>query len=95
MKKPVVHAPCPIPDWDVADVGAIQALARGTADPHQQVRALKWIVEKACARYEIPFDPVNHSVTDFMCGRLFAGEQIVKLTKIPISKLKGKVTENG
>lgn len=76
------------PKWERADVAAIQALARGEADAEQQARALRWIVNSACATYEMPYRPEGDRDTAFYAGRIFAGQQIVKLTKIQLNKLK-------
>ena len=86
---PVPHyRPWHAPDWEVADVAAIQALARGEATPEQQVRALTYIVTALCGTYEMEFHPLDDRTTAFAGGRRFVGLQIVKLTKIALSKFK-------
>lgn len=69
-------------EYDLDDLTAIKALADGTASETQQKRALKWIIETACKRYELPFCPDSTRDTDFMCGRQFAGAYILKLVKL-------------
>jgi hypothetical protein len=66
-------------DYDVADVVAVQALAQGTADEHQQKRALRWIVEQACGTYDVGWHP---EFPDFAAGKRSVGLQIVKLCRI-------------
>lgn len=74
------------PDWEVADASAIQALVNGTAEPHQQKRALQWIVERAAGTYEFNYYPSDRD-TAFALGRSFVGQQIVKLTRINTSTM--------
>jgi hypothetical protein len=59
---------------------ALLALQAGNASEGQQRMALKWIVEKASGYYEISFrgGPDGARDTDFMEGRRFVGQQIVK-----------------
>ena len=74
-----------------ADISAIKALSNGTANPEQQVRALKWIVEDAAMYYDLSYSPGGEDGrrdTDFAEGRRYVGGQIVKLTKLDLSKLK-------
>jgi len=76
------------PAWETPDAKAIQMLAAGTASPEQQQRALRWIVEVACGTYEMTYRPESDRDTAFAEGRRFVGNQIVKLTKLELSKLK-------
>lgn len=85
MKAPPQITP---PDYEPADIGAIQALARGDASPEAQRRALDWIINAAAATYDQSFHPDNAQLTSFAEGRRFVGNQIVKLTKLDLSKLK-------
>lgn len=78
------HIPAP---YDLADASAIQALIRGEAEPHQQQRALKWIIEQAAGTYEFNFYPSDRE-TAFALGRGFVGQQIVKLSKLNLSTLR-------
>lgn len=76
------------PAWEPSDAAAIQALCRGDADAGQQQRALKWIIESACATYDLAYRPESARDTDFSLGRQFVGQQIVKLTKLNLGKLQ-------
>ena len=75
-------------DFDIADVSAIQALDRGEANPDQQRRALKWIVERACQIGEDAFVPGHPEVTQYIVGRQSPGKQIVKLMKLNLSQMR-------
>ena len=70
--------------YESADIAAIQALERGEAEPHQQVRALRWIVEAVSATYDQSFRPGSERETVFAEGRRFVGLQIVKATKLKL-----------
>lgn len=78
------------PQWDEADAVALQALCSGTANEGQQQRAISWIINTACATYDLPYRPESARDTDFALGKQFVGQQIVKLTKIKI----GIIQEN-
>lgn len=80
----------PVP-YESADAFAIQALLRGEAEPHQQQRALKWIVETACSTYDQSFYPGGEEGrrnSDFAEGRRFVGNQIVKMTRLNVSAIR-------
>lgn len=84
--KPWVPAP-----YELADISAIQALHRGDATPDQQQRALKWIIESACATYDMSYFPGGEDAnrdTIFAEGRRFVGNQLVKATKLNLSTLR-------
>ena len=86
--KPPIGAPYAPPPYKIEDAGAIQALHRGDASPDQQQRALKWIIEQACATYDMSFSPDNPHWTSFAEGRRMAGNQVVKLLKLNLATLK-------
>ncbi len=86
-KKPVVKAWTP-PYYTNADIAAIQALHRGEADAYQQRRALNWIINTACATYDLSYWPDSARDTDFALGRQFVGQQLVKLTLLNPNKLQ-------
>lgn len=75
------------PEWDLADAVAIQALVDGSAEPHQQKRAMQWIVERAAGTYEFNYYPGDRD-TCFALGRAFVGQQIVKLMRINVSAMR-------
>ncbi|CAB5220585.1 hypothetical protein UFOVP241_4 [uncultured Caudovirales phage] len=75
------------PPYEAADASAIQALQLGQATPDQQVRALKWIIERGAGAYEFNFYPSDRE-TAFALGRAFVGQQLVKLLKLNVSSLR-------
>lgn len=88
LPKSEPHFP---PDWDLADIGALQSLENGTAMPHQQQRALKYIVETLAATYDLSYRPGGQDgsrASDFAEGRRFVGLQIVKLLRINPARFK-------
>lgn len=88
IKKKVTRALGPHipPDWEIADAVAVQALVDGVAEPHQQKRALQWIVDRAAGTYEFNYYPGDRD-TCFALGRAFVGQQIVKLMRINVSAM--------
>ena len=87
MKKPIATFPDVPAGFDLADATAIQALTSGTADPDQQVRALKWIVDRAAGTYYLHYYKTERD-TAFALGMAFVGQQIVKLSKMDLSALR-------
>ena len=86
--KPLVLAPASTPaSFTLADAEAMHMLAVGTAEPDQQKRALKWIIEQAAATYQWAYRD-NQRETDVALGRAFVGQQIVGLTKIDLATLR-------
>ena len=82
------HAPYLPVEYDAADIGAIQALARGDAPPETQQRALKWIIETVAGAYDLSYRPESDRDTAFAEGKRYVGLQLIKATKILISRLK-------
>lgn len=82
-------------DWDLADAGALQALARGDASSHAQQRALKFIVESLCATYDMSYRPSGDRDTCFAEGKRYVGLQVVKLLALNLSKFKDAPGEQG
>lgn len=85
------RAPWILADWDIADAAAIQACVRGDATPDQQKRAIDWIVNNAAGTYEEPYRPGGSEGdrdTAYALGRVFVGRQIVKLSSVPLSRLR-------
>lgn len=78
------------PEWDIADAGALQALARGDADEHAQRRALKFIIENLAGTYQPSFRPGadGERLTSYAEGRRYVGMQIVKSLSLNLSKLR-------
>lgn len=83
------------PHWEIEDAGALQALMRGEAEPHQQQRAMRYIVESLAATYDMSFRPKSERDTCFAEGKRFVGNRIVFLTKVNLAKLQGKPSEQG
>ena len=79
---PQVPAP-----YEIADAAAIQALMRGDAEPHQQQRAMRWLIEQAAGAYEFQYYSTDRD-TAFALGRAFVGQQIVKLSKLNTQTLR-------
>lgn len=85
------HGPFLPAHYEISDVAAIQALLAGTADQYQQQRALKWIIEVACGTYDLSFRPgaqEGERDTTFAEGRRFVGLNIVKLTRLNVSRMR-------
>lgn len=82
---PLPHQPA---EYELADLTAVQAIAAGTADPDQQRRGLKWIVESACDTYGLGWHPDSSHAASFVSGRRFGGMQIVKAININVSQLR-------
>ena len=96
-KSPVSPQPWKPAGYELADAAAIQALMRGDASAEQQRRAMKWIIEKAAGTYDQSFYPGGDDGrrnTDFAEGRRFVGNSIVKLSKVNVSSLRRKESEN-
>ena len=87
MKKPI--GPYTPPDYNYSEVVAIQALIRGQADEEQQRIAMKWIIEKCCATYDMSFYPGEDGdrLTAFDEGKRMVGNRIIKLTRLNASSL--------
>lgn len=86
----LASAPWVPPKWEKADASALQAMERGDASQGQQQRALLWIVHQAAGAYDMPFRPGGEDGrrdTDFALGRMFVGQQIVKLLRVNVAAL--------
>ncbi len=69
---------------------ALKALQNGSAEPHQQQAALKWIIESAAMSYDLTYIPDSARDSDFAQGRRFVGLQIIKLLNISSKQLEIK-----
>jgi hypothetical protein len=70
---------------------AIQAVFRGEGGEHEQRRFVRWLIEDACATYDMSFRPGGEEgrrESDFAEGRRHVGNQIIKATKLNVSLLK-------
>lgn len=71
--------------WTKAEAKALKLLSTGEADERQQKRALDWIIKQAALTYDQPYRPGGEEGgrdTTFACGRMFVGQQIVKLINL-------------
>lgn len=81
-RKPVdrskPYTPAPYSKYDVM---AFKALSLGLASPHQQQRCLNWLVNQAARTYDLPYHPGGDGDRDtaFASGKMFVGQQVVKL----------------
>ncbi len=64
---------------NLSAVYALKALNVGEATPDQQKLALDFIVYVVSKRNEIPYYPDSDRDSAFATGRLFVGEQILKM----------------
>ncbi len=73
-----------------SDILAIQALLTGTANEQQQKRALSFIIEDLCKTYDMPYrpGPDGPRETDFAMGKIYVGQQLIKLTKTSTANIK-------
>lgn len=77
FSKPYMPAP-----YTKYDIFALKALQSGTANAAQQQRALAWIINKCAKTYDLPYQPGGDEGdrdTAFAAGKVFVGQQIVKL----------------
>lgn len=81
---------CEPAEYELVDVTSIQALASGQADAQQQMRALKWIIEKAADVYGLGWHPGGPHDAAFVAGRRNAGLQVVKIIHLNVSVLRKK-----
>lgn len=89
MAKKNITAITP-PRYELADVSALKHLAAGTADQHQQQRALKWIIDLACQTYQPSYRNGldGDRETAFAEGRRFVGLMIVEKLKLDLNDLR-------
>ena len=87
-KRKATELPAP----DLAAATALQALMDGTAEPEQQQRALRWIIEEAAGTYKLNFYDDERS-TAFALGRAFVGQIIAGVSKMNLSTLR-RVTDD-
>lgn len=73
--------------WQPADASAMQALVRGDCPPNLQQRAMAFIINDLCGTYDQPYRPGEDGRrdTDFALGKMWVGQQIVKLLKTRVN----------
>jgi hypothetical protein len=77
--------PWQLPQVENADIFALQALERGTANAAQQKRALTFIERRLCATDRMSFYPGaedGRRASDFAEGKRWVGSQIRRLLKL-------------
>jgi hypothetical protein len=76
--------------YELADITSVQAVAAGTADAHQQQRAVRWIIEAVCDTYGLGWHPDGDHASSFVAGRRFSGLQVVKAINLNVALLRKK-----
>lgn len=79
------------PKWELADASAIKAVGAGTATPEQQKRAIDVIVRDLARTFDMPYrddKTGGERDTAFACGRMFVGQEIVKLLNFDLSTIR-------
>lgn len=98
-KQPIPGAPKAEPwippAWELPDAAALQALVRGDANPDQQQRALKYVIETLCGTYDMSFRSGKPDETAFAEGKRFVGLQLVKLVRVNLPAIRNKPSEQG
>lgn len=86
------NAPWKPAGYEPADAAAIQALAKGSASPDQQKRALKWIINTGARTYDLSYRPGEEGRrdTDFAEGRRSLGLQLVMLVNLKLGMITTK-----
>jgi hypothetical protein len=106
-KKREIWHPPEYTDDDVRAIQAIALYAQSAVIPPKPgqepaaptpldcKRALDWIINRACSTYESGFSPndPNGRIGAFMEGRRFAGQQVVKLTKLRLNPTSRQYSE--
>ena len=74
-------------------LGAIKAMAKGTARPDQQMTALNFIIDDLARAYDTSYRPDEAGGaldTAFAEGRRFVGLQVRRIIMRPLEELTGK-----
>lgn len=66
---------------DEFDRGSIVALLKGEADQRQQLRAVDWLLYKACGLRDNQYVPDSDRDTAFALGKRFVGLELVRVSK--------------
>jgi hypothetical protein len=77
-------------DYELADASALKALHSGTADAHQQRRALDWILKSACGLPDWPYVVGDPDQTHIHLGRQYVGQLIMKLIQVNLGSVRRK-----
>lgn len=85
-KRSKATRPWHFPDIeDDAEIYAIQALARGSANEYQQTLAWNFITKRLCETDRMPFWPGGEDgrrATDFAAGKQWVGLQLRKILNL-------------
>lgn len=78
------------PVLDVADVAALQAVAKGTGTPEQQQRAMRLVIEDFARAYQDTFVPGSNGERDsaFLAGRRKVGTLLISYINAPIKNFR-------
>ncbi len=76
------------PAWERADISAIKALENGNANPEQQQRFLKCLIESICDTYGQTYVPESARDTDFAQGRRWVGLALINMLKVRNKEIK-------
>lgn len=88
--KPKLFEPWAPPRIDLPTIAALQAVARGTATPDQQQRAMRFIVEKCGWAYEETYCPGVNGERDsaFAQGRRRVGTMLVSFLNADLDNFR-------
>lgn len=84
----------PVPWHDnIPAVYALKALEVGEATPDQQKLALDYIIYVVSKRYELPWFPDSERESSFAAGKLFVGDQILKLLALKADDIQARIDQ--
>ena len=76
------------PQFDLPDAMAIKAVAAGTADEHQQRRAITHILQRLCEMGRLAYVPESDRDTCLALGRQSVGFEIRLYVQETVDELK-------
>lgn len=76
---------------NIPAVYALKALSEGKADEGQQRMALDYIVHVIARRYDLPYYPDNERDSAFAAGKLYVGEQLLKLISLKADDIQREI----
>ena len=79
--------PCAFIEPDEHDHAALVALSKGEATEHQQVLALRLIVNNFSRAHDLLYIPDSFDQSAFLNGRAFVGQKILKFINKPVGKI--------
>lgn len=82
-------------DYTIEEAAAVKAVMSGRASEDQQLRAMKFIVERLCGTYDLSFRSEKPYDTAFAEGKRMVGLQLIKFYSVNLDVLRGKRTEQG